>query len=311
MRQPYWARALRRFPMLDARHPVALRDAHFMPDAMPKWVRRFTNFWALVGFAALIHGGLFFFAVLFYHMPNTALVPLMAPFLTPFGTPIILVIMHSVLYWALLIGIANQMTYSFGRELESQTWRVLRLTPYVADELAITKVLTVGRTWFGLLRVLFALRFSALLVLPVAFAAQRNREISLIGSFDLLSVIMFLLQPFTEAFMVAGVSLLIAVLVRQALWAKLYAYTALVLGVCGLNALCSLWLTFNSPIGVLASLLVPFGHWTPLVVAAFPPSATAVYAQQTAVLALTVIGLPVLIGGVAFSVGVRRLRQLT
>ena len=111
--------------------------------------------------------------------------------------------------------------------------------------------------------------------------------------------------------MVGGVSLLVAVLVRQTLWARLYSYTALVLSVGGLNALCSLWLTFNSPIGALASLLVPFGHWTPLVMAAFPPSAAAVYAQQTAVLALTVIGLPMLMGSTAFVIGVRRLRQIT
>jgi len=137
--------------MLSARHPIALREAHFTPDLMPAWVRRFTNFWTLVGFAALIHGALFFVAILIYNTPNRDLISLISPFLTPFGTPIILAVLHSVLYWSLLFGVSRHMAHSFGQELEKQTWSVLRLTPYRSAELAIAKALTVGRAWYGVL----------------------------------------------------------------------------------------------------------------------------------------------------------------
>ncbi|MFN7210972.1 MAG: hypothetical protein ACK4P1_11385, partial [Aggregatilineales bacterium] len=85
--KPLWAWAKRHFPALDERHPIALREMRAMPSLMPAWVRRFTSFWTLVGFAALIHGGLFFVAILLYNVPSPDLLPLISPFLTPFGTP--------------------------------------------------------------------------------------------------------------------------------------------------------------------------------------------------------------------------------
>jgi uncharacterized integral membrane protein len=296
--------------MLSARHPIALREAHFMPDLMPAWVRRFTNFWTLVGFAALIHGALFFVAILVYNTPNRDLISLISPFLTPFGTPIILAVLHSALYWSLLFGVSRHMAHSFGQELERQTWSVLRLTPYRSDELVIAKTLTVGRAWYGVLRVLFALRGCALLVLPVAFAAQRSREISAISLSDVLHVLIFMAQPFSEVFMVGSLSLLIAVLARQTRWARIFAYSALLLSIGALNGLSNLWLIVNTPIGALASLLMPIGHWTPLVAAAFPPRSAALHAEQTLVLALMAVIVPLLIGALAFGASLQRLRHL-
>ncbi|RMF52455.1 MAG: hypothetical protein D6749_04875 [Chloroflexota bacterium] len=305
-----WAHALKRLPILSAQHPIARREARFMPDLMPQWMRRFTNFWSVVGFAALIHGALFFVAILLYNAPTPDLIPLISPFLTPFGTPIIMAVLHSVLYWSLLFGLSRHMAHSFGSELEGQTWSVLRLTPYLSDELAIVKALTVGRAWYAILRVLFALRLSALLVLPIAFAAQRGRQLSAISFMDALGVLIFLVQPFTEAFMVSGLSLLIVVLVQQVRWAKLYIYGALILSVGALNGLLSLWLILNAPIGALAILLVPLGHWSPLIATAFAPRLAAVQAEQTLILALTVVIVPLLIGAATFSIGLWRLRRL-
>jgi hypothetical protein len=309
--KPFWAWAQRHFPSLDERHPVAQRETRFMPSLMPAWVRHFSNFWTLVGFAALIHGVLFIVAILLYSLPNPDLIPLISPFLTPFGTPIILVVLHTALYWALLFGVSRHMAHSFSRELEGQTWGVLRLTPYRSDDLAIAKALAVGRAWYSVLRVLFALRGFALLVLPIALTAQRSRELGALSGLDFLSAAMFLAQPFTETFMVAALSLLIAILVRQARWAKLYAYGALILSIGALNGLFSLWLTFNAPMGALASVMLPVGHWTTLVATAFPPHSAALHAEQTLMLVLTALVLPLLTGVLALGASLWRLRRLT
>ncbi|MCS6871514.1 MAG: hypothetical protein NZ571_08655 [Anaerolineae bacterium] len=305
-----WAWAQQRFPALDERHPVAQRETRFMPSLMPDWVRRFTNFWTLVGFAALIHGVLFCVAAVLYSLLSPDLIPLISPFLTPFGTPIILAVLHTVLYWALLFGVSRHMAHSFSCELEAQRWSVLRLTPYSSDTLALVKVLVVVRAWYGVLRVLFALRSCALIILPLAFAAQRSREAGALSSLDVISAATFLVQPFTETFMVAALSLLSAILVQQPRWARLCAYGALILSVGALNGLLSMWLTFNAPMGALAGLLLPVGHWTPLIVTAFPPHSVALHAVQTFVLALTTVFLPLLIGTIAFGVSLWRLRQL-
>jgi len=304
-----WAHALRRFPTLSAQHPIALREAHFTPDLMPAWVRRFTNFWTLVSFAALIHGALFLVAILIHNTPNQDLILLISPFLTPFGTPIMLAVLHSALYWSLLFGVSRHMAHSFARELEGQTWSVLRLTPSRSAELAIAKAMTVVRAWWGVLRALFALRSCALLVLPVAFVARRSREIGAISLLDVLSVLIFMAQPFSEVFMVGSLSLLAAALARQTRWAKLYAYGALLLSIGGLNGLSALWLIVNAPIGALASLLMPVGHWTPLVAAAFPPRSAVLHAEQTLVLALTTVIAPLLIGVLALGASLQRLQH--
>ncbi len=308
--KPLWAWAQRRFPVLDERHPVAQREARFMPSLMPAWVRRFTNFWALVGFAALIHGALFFVAILLYNVPSPDLLPLISPFLTPFGTPIILAVLHTALYWALLFGVCRHVAHSFGYELESRRWSVLRLTPYTSSALVLAKMIAIGRAWHGVLRVLFALRGFALLVLPIAFAAQRSREVGALSGLDIVSAAIFLAQPFTEALMVAALSLLIAIWVRQTRWAKFYAYSALILSIGLLNGLFSLWLTFNAPMGALATLMLPIGHWLPLVTTAFPPHSAALHATQTLTLALTIVVLPLLISAVAFMLSLWRARHL-
>lgn len=308
--KPLWAWAKRHFPALDERHPIALREMRSMPSLMPAWVRRFTNFWTLVGFAALIHGGLFFVAILLYNVPSPDLLPLISPFLTPFGTPIILAVLHTALYWALLFGVSGHMVYSFSSELEGHKWSVLRLTPYRSEVLALAKALAIGRAWYGVLKVLLALRASALLTLPIAFAAQRSRELGALSSLDLLGAAIFLAQPFAETFMVAALSLLIAIQVRQARWARLYAYGALILSIGALNGVFSLWLTFNAPMGVLATVMLPIGHWLPLIATAFPPHSAALHAAQTLVVTLSAFVLPLSIGGAALGISLWQLRRL-
>ncbi|MFN7210973.1 MAG: hypothetical protein ACK4P1_11390, partial [Aggregatilineales bacterium] len=207
-------------------------------------------------------------------------------------------------------GVSGHMVYSFSRELEGHKWSLLRLTPHHSAVLALAKALAIGRAWYGVLKVLFALRAFALLVLPIAFAAQRSRELGALSSLDFLGAAIFLAQPFAEAFMVATVSLLIAIQLRQARWARLYAYGALILSIGALNGVFSLWLTFNAPMGALATLMLPIGHWLPLVATAFPPQGAALHATQTLVLALSAVVLPLSVGGAALGVSLWRLGRL-
>ncbi|GAB4545846.1 MAG: hypothetical protein OHK0023_04770 [Anaerolineae bacterium] len=302
----------RRHIGLDAKHPVAVRDRLFLPEFLPPRIKRWSNIWTLLGVAALIHGGMFIVGVLLYHS-NTAnqdLLPVFSPFLTPFGTPIIVAILHTFIYWSLLLGIARQMTFSFTRELEARSWGILRLTPYDSSELALAKAANVGRSWWPVLSVLCLIRLSALVIMPVAIASQRTREVSVISYFDVAGAILFVVQPYAEAFMVGGLALALAVMIRNPLWAKFYTYTAIALTIGGLSFASAMWLAFNSPIGGFAALLVPLGQWTPLVVSALPPATQMLYGQQTLLLTVTTLGLPLLIGWLCFRFGFQRLRSL-
>lgn len=308
-----WYRSLaRRHIGLDAKHPVSIRDRLFLPEFLPPRIKRWSNIWTLLGVAALIHGGMFILGVLLYHSStaNQDLLPVFSPFLTPFGTPIIVAVLHTIIYWSLLLGIARQMTFSFTRELETRSWGILRLTPYDSGELALAKATNVGRSWWPVLNVLFLIRLSALAIMPVAIASQRTREVSVISYFDVASAILFVVQPYAEAFMVGGLALALAVMIRNPLWAKFYTYNGIALILGGLSFASALWLAFNSPIGGLSALLVPLGQWTPLVVSALPPSTQIMYGEQTLILTMTTLVLPLLIGWLCFRFGFRRLRGI-
>ncbi len=282
-----------------------------MQHGLPSFFRRITNPWTLLGYAAVIHGGLFIVSIAAYNqMGNnlaSAFLPVFSPFLTPFGTPIAAYLLHSVLYWAMLIGICNQATYAIGHEFESGTWSLLRLTPYSPTNLLMAKMAVVMRNWVGVLRTLTIIRITALLIIPFSIASQRAREGGGLTLLDLMGAVLFLLQPYAEAFLVLSLSALAGVLIRTSLWSKIYAYGLATLVGGGLNVAASFWLIFTSPMGALAGLLIPLGHWTPLVASILPPSTATVYGVQTIVLTLTSVILPLAVGLLALRFTTRRL----
>ncbi len=309
-----WRKLKARYSWLNELHPIAYRDLHWSRHEMPVFFRRITNPWTLLGYAAVIHGGLFVVSIATYNQMGNSLanafLPIFSPFLTPFGTPIAAYFLHSVLYWGMLIGICNQVTGSLGHEFESGTWTLLRLTPYTATNLLFTKLVGVMRNWMGVLRTLTIIRLTALLIIPFSVAAQRAREGGTLGALDWIGAGLFLLQPFAEAFLVMGLSALVTVLIRTTLWSKVYAYGLATLVNGGLNVAASVWLIFTSPIGALAGLLIPLGHWAPLVGSVVPPASMPAYTNQTIVLALTSVILPVIFGFLALRMTTRRLEAV-
>jgi hypothetical protein len=304
-----WRRLLARYEWLSPAHPVAVRDNRWLHRELPLTLRRLNNPWAMFGYAAVCHGVLFVIAILTYHYLSTtlagALVPMLSPFLTPFGTPLAAGFLHSVLYWALLIGLCNQTTLAFAREFESGAWQVLRLTPYPTHTLFLAKLAAVARNWSGILRTLLIVRLLALLILPIAVASGRAREAPNVGGLDVLSALIFMAQPFAEVLMALGIAALAGVFVRGALWARMYAYGALAVTLGALNGLGSLWLTFTSAIGGFAALLVPMGHWTALAAAVSPPKAPLLYGLQTVLLVVLQVVLPALLGALALRLALR------
>jgi hypothetical protein len=286
---------MRRFPWLQAQHPIALRDARWMQQDPPRFIRRLTNPWTMIGYAAAIHGALFVLSMIVYNVLNpsvsAAMMPVLSPFLTPFGTPLATMLLASVLYWAMLIGICNHASRSIARE----------------HEVILAKLAVVWRTWMPVLRTLTVIRIVALLIIPIAIASQATREESIIQALDLAGVVIFLAQPFAEAFLALGVSALAAMVGRDNLWARAGAYAGTFLAVGSLNGLTAGWLTFTAPTGALAGLLVPLGHWTPLIATAFPPFDRADYLMQTLALGLGLVIVPVVLGVLALRSVNRRL----
>lgn len=295
-----WLRLRARYDWLNPLHPIAVRDTRWMHRDLPLMLRRLNNPWSMLGYAAVVHGVLFVISIIAYHyLGNTlagAFIPLLSPFLTPFGTPLAAALLHSILYWAMLIGICNQMTFAIAREYELESWRVLRLTPFSPVSILLAKVMTVARNWALILRTLTIVRMLSLLILPIAVASQRTRETAYVTTLDLVGVAIFLAQPFAEVLFVLGVATLSGIVIRNTVWAKVYAYGGVALTLGALYGLSSLWLTFTSPIGALAGLLVPLGHWTPLIAAMAPPKAPAIYTLQTALFVVLQLIVPLVLG---------------
>ena len=121
-----WNQLLRRFPWLDPNHPIAVREARRNTQELPRIIQKLTEPWTLLGYAAMLHGVFFLLSLLGYSRINNVFPNLMLPFLTPFGTPVAVGILHSLMYWAMLIGICNYTTYFVTTDLESGMWPLLR-----------------------------------------------------------------------------------------------------------------------------------------------------------------------------------------
>lgn len=290
----------RRIPWLSLKHPFTARELRRVNHDLPAFFRKLTDFWTTLGYAALIHGAFFILALITYGHFLPALPIILMPFLTPFGTPIGMGILHSILYWAMMIGICNQVTHLIARDVASGTWAVLRSTPHPGTAILGAKLFVVASVWSKVLRTLVVTRGVALVLIPAAIYLQRqSSETHPAMAFDFISAIVFLLQPYVDAFMVAGLSAVCALLIANATWAKVGAY-GLIASVYGaLNSAGAFWLLLRSPLGGLSGLLVPLGHWAPLVAAVIPPLPHTDVSERVLLVAVFYLLLPLLIGVVA------------
>ncbi len=303
-----WRLLIERFRWLDPGHPIAVREAKRTRQPLPPFIRKLTDPWTMLGYAALLHGIFFVVSLVSYSRLNKLFPNMMLPFLTPFGTPVSAAILHSILYWAMLIGICNYTTYLVGVDIEGGTWRLLRTTPYSTGELLLVKMAAVGRVWGRVLRMLIFSRILALLLIPISAMMQRtNDNYSQVG-LDMVGGLVFIVQPLVDAGLVACLSVLAGVLIRGTSWAKIgaYALSALTLGTLGWAG--SLYLIFKSPLGAVAGVLAPLSHWAPLVSALTPPSSPAELVARTVVVLLAYLILPLVVGVVTLMAAARLAR---
>lgn len=301
-----------RFVWLNPKHPIAVKDARWTLRAgLPRLLQRMSNVWTMLGYAAVIHGTLFLVSVLTYQQftnsQASAILSALSPFLTPFGTPITAALIHSLIYWAMLIGVVNQTAVSFAAEFEQGSWEILRLTPFNTQELALAKAAAVGRQWWAILRALTVIRLCSALIIPIAVLSQRTREITSMTLLDAASIGVFLVQPFAEGAMLIGLTIWIAALTQDRFWSRILGIgtAGVALGV--LNGIGAIWLTFFSPLGSLGAMLLPLGHWTPLAATAIPPQTTGMYLMQVVVFALCVVIIPIVIGWIGLKRALIRL----
>src|SRR5689334_21389998 len=158
----------RRFPWLRADHPLVVRDSRRVNRELPKFLRKLTDPWTMLGYAALVHGAFFALSLIGFQRLIFGMSDLFLPFLTPFGTPLVAAFLHSILYWALMIGLANYSTLLIASDVSTQTWDVLRLTPYSGGTILGAKLVASVRVWGRVIRALLITRLIAVLILPAA-----------------------------------------------------------------------------------------------------------------------------------------------
>src|SRR5688572_4094750 len=123
-----------RFPWMSARHPVVQRELSRVA-AIPRFFMRLTEVRSILGYAALIHLACFAASMLLYSQKGSVLNAFLAPFLTPFGLPLAAAGLHSLLYWAMLMGLGNMLTVILCRDMNSRSWQLLRMTPISTSEI--------------------------------------------------------------------------------------------------------------------------------------------------------------------------------
>jgi hypothetical protein len=303
-----WSMVIRRFDWLNPRHPIAVRESRRIRQTLPKLIRKLSDPWTMLGYAALLHGSFFIFSLLGYSRLNSTFPNLILPFLTPFGTPIAAMILHSALYWMMQIGICNYTTHVIASDMEGGTWRLLRTTPYLTQDILLAKVMTVVRVWAKVLRILVIVRLVILAFSFMAIASQVPGENATRVALDPVNSVIFVVQPLVDAFLAASLSVLAGVLIPNSSWSKAAAYSMVALVSGGLGGIGSFWLIFKSSVGVVAGLLVPLNHWAPIVAVLSPTSSPAQFAERTLVFSLTYLIAPLVLGVWAFAVA-RRLSE--
>jgi hypothetical protein len=293
---------------LDAYHPLARRETSAHLFDLPPFFARLVDPWRLIGYSAILNAALFLFTLLFNNPSSTpsVLMPLLIPFLTPIGSLVAAAMLHSLLYWAMLIGVCNQTTYMVAGEFEKNTWRILRTTPIPVHHLLLAKVGVVFRQWARVLRVMTTTRIIAVVIIGLYASLSgmaSNREVVQRSNFDVISGIFFTIQPWVDAFFAVSLSIVVSTLMPNRAQARYYAYGAVFFTSFLINGIGALWWIYTSPLGGQGSLLVPLGFWSPLIGAVMPPTHSEWV--QTALVALIYMVVPIAVGALALRMAVR------
>jgi hypothetical protein len=294
-----WQRLTITFPWLNAHHPIVQRDVQYVPP-LPMFFRRLTEVRSILGYAALIHLTLFVTAMLVYSRSNAQINIFLSPFLTPFGLPLAVAILHSLLYWAFLLGVGNLTTRFIASESSSRSLTVLRLTPYSTAEIVLAKLGAVFHVWKVILITLVVTRLLAAVSVPISLAVESYPH----SPYAYALAALFIVQPLVDGTLAASLSALSAALVPSIFWARMLAHALMGVVFGALGGVGALWLVFTSPMGPMAAILAPLSHWSLLSAALVPMRRTEGFLPQFVVLTLVAIVLPLLIAGVVLRTAV-------
>ncbi len=300
-----WSVVTRRLTWLDPTHPIAKRETRRNRQELPRFVRRLTDGWTLLGYAAMLHGIFFAVALLSYNHINQLVPNVMLPFMTPFGTPIAAAFLHSILYWAMLIGVTNFTSYFVASDIEARMWPLLRTTPYSSGEILAAKLTVVGRIWGRVLRTLVITRLLALALIPLSMLSRQGGENYTQISLNVVGGLIFVFQPLVDAFLVACLSALAALTIRGLMWARVGAYAVITLAYSLLSGFGGFWLIYKSPLGTVGGVLIPLNIWAPLISSVTPSTSNAELVSRTLMLVLIYGVLPLLLGVIVFRIAAR------
>src|SRR5260221_8659943 len=229
----------RRFPWLKSDHPLVVRDSRRINRELPKFLRKLTDPWTMLGYAALVHGAFFALSLVGFQRLIFGMSDLFLPFLTPFGTPLVAAFLHSVLYWALMIGLANYSTYLIASDVSTGTWEILRLTPYSSSTILGAKLVASARVWGRVFRALLITRLIAVLILPAAIVFQQQaNEGRSFATLDFVAALIFIAQPLVDGLLVLGLSTVAAFAIRSTAWARIGAYGLVAVVYGALSGIC-------------------------------------------------------------------------
>jgi len=142
----------------------------------------------------------------------------------------------------------------------------------------------------------------AVLILPAAIVfQQQGSDGRSFATLDFVSAFVFMAQPLVDGLLVLGLSAVAAFAIKSTTWARLGAYglIAVVYGV--LSGLGSFWLIFRSPMGALAGVLTPLGHWAPLAAAVLKPQSAQEFGLRTLMIVLIYFVLPLVVAVVSLN----------
>ena len=291
---------VRRYTWLSKDHPIVARETRHLHFRFPNFIRKLTDGWSMLGYAVGLHLCMFALALIGFQLLIPSVAPLFLPFLTPLGTPFAVGILHSILYWAMLIGVCNYSILLVGRDIETRTWEILRVTNLTSSDVLKAKFAAIFRTFAPVLKMLILTRLFALAIVQLVLASRPQNDVPVSFGFNLVGIGVFLLQPLADCFLVATLSALSAVMIPNLAWAKVGAYGLVAIVYGAINGLASLWLIFKSPLGALAGVFVPLGHWAPLAGVLAPPTSTPEFALRMAILVIFYLMVPILVGILAF-----------
>ncbi|MEP7288931.1 MAG: hypothetical protein ABI947_24525 [Chloroflexota bacterium] len=294
-----------RFPWLSLKHPLVIHESNRINHELPKLIRKLTDFWTMLGYAAMLHGLIFVLSLTIPQHNFVGLSSLFIPFLSPFGTPIAAGMLHSILYWLMLIGVCNYTVFLVGTDVQSNAWVILRTTPFPTTYILASKLVAVFYTWSKVLRSLLIVRLVILIVIPLGLLLERGREGGALVSFNLIGAGVFLAQPVVDALLIASLSTVAALLIPVAPWSKAAAYGLIAVVYGGLGLLGSLWLIFKSPMGTLGGLMAPLSHWEPLAATVIKPLSTNEFVQRTVASLVIYLVLPLVLSAISLCVAQR------